>query len=248
MDFRIKGKVRRVIFKRFRVTSWKDPLASLVRHTPAMRSWIHGQGFRERGLPTAQGPCSVVLHRQAFGMYQEGYLLTEKIDHAADLHDYIATLQPLPQPRRQQLLRQLVENVARTIRHLHQRQLSHRDLKAANILVRRWDAPTHEPSAYSQDIHNLLYMPESPVWLIDLVGVERFQELRQSRRVQNLSRLNASFHDSQKVTRTDRLRFLLTYLNCGAFGRCDWKTWWKLVDRATQRKVRRNRRRGKTLK
>jgi tRNA A-37 threonylcarbamoyl transferase component Bud32 len=54
MDFRIKGKIRRVIYKRFRVTSWKDPLASLVRHTPAMRSWIHGQGFRERGLPTAR--------------------------------------------------------------------------------------------------------------------------------------------------------------------------------------------------
>jgi tRNA A-37 threonylcarbamoyl transferase component Bud32 len=245
MDFPVDGQIRRVIYKRFRVTSWKDPLASLFRPTPAIRSWIHGQGFRERGLPTARP--FVVLHRRKLGMQHEGYLLTEKIDHAGDLHDYLHSLDPLPAPHRLKLLRQLVERVARTIRALHQRQLSHRDLKAANILVRRWDAPPTEPSAYSQDIQNLLYMPESSVWLIDLVGVDRFKELSRSRRIQNLSRLNASFHTSEKVTRTERLRFLLTYLNCGAFGRCDWKSWWKQIDQATAKKIQRNKRRGKPL-
>jgi serine/threonine protein kinase len=145
------------------------------------------------------------------------------------------------------LLRALIERVARTIRSLHQRQLSHRDLKAANVLVRRWDAPADEPSAYSQDIQNLLYMPESAIWLIDLVGVENFAELSMGRKVQNLSRLNASFHGHADITRTDRLRFLLTYLHCGALGRCDWKSWWKQVGRATEKKVRRNQRRGKPL-
>jgi hypothetical protein len=43
------------------------------------------------------------------------------------------------------------------------------------------------------------------------------------------------------------LRFLFTYLNCGVFGRCDWKSWWKQIDQATSRKVERNRRRGKPL-
>ena len=132
-------------------------------------------------------------------------------------------------------------------RALHQRQLSHRDLKAANILVRRWNAPPAEPSIYSQDIQNLLYMPESSVWLIDLVGVDGFLALSQGRRVQNLSLFERSFHDNPIVTRTDRLRFLLTYLNCGAFGRCDWKSWWRQIERATRKKVRRNQRRGKLL-
>jgi tRNA A-37 threonylcarbamoyl transferase component Bud32 len=245
MDFRVNGQVRRVIYKKFRVTSWTDPLASLFRPSPALRSWIHGQGFRERGLPTARP--FVVLHRRKFGMQHEGYLLTEKIDHADDLHDYLNSLEPLPIARRLALLRPLIERVARTIRALHQRQLSHRDLKAANILVRRWDAPPAEPSAYSQDIQNLLYMPESAVWLIDLVGVDRFTELSRGRRVQNLTRLNASFHGSAHITRTDRLRFLLMYLSCGAFGRCDWKSWWKKIDQATAKKVERNQRRGKPL-
>ena len=245
MDFRINGQVRKVIYKRFRVSAWKDPLASWFRPPPALRSWIAGQGFRERGLPTARP--FVVLHRRRLGMWHEGYLLTEKIDHAADLHEYLATLSHLPTTRRLALLRQLIERVARTIRALHQRQLSHRDLKAANVLVRRHDAPPAEPSAYSQDIQNLLYMPESFVWLIDLVGVESFDKLSDPRRVQNLARLNASFHDERRITRTDRLRFLMTYLNCGAFGRCDWKKWWRLIDRATWKKVQRNRRLGKPL-
>jgi hypothetical protein len=245
MDFPVNGQMRRVIYKRFRVTSLKDPLASLFRPSPALRSWIHGQGFRERGLPTARP--FVVLHRQKFGLLHEGYLLTEKIAHAADLHEYLHTLKSAPSGERLDLLRRLIERVARTIRALHQRRLSHRDLKAANVLVRRWDAPPDEPSAYSQDIQNLLYMPESSVWLIDLVGVEVNRELSRGRRVQNLSRLNASFHAHPGITRTDRLRFLLTYLNCGAFGRCDWKNWWRKIDRATWKKVRRNQRRGKML-
>jgi hypothetical protein len=245
MDFPVNGQIRRVIYKRFRVNSWKDPLASLVRPTPALRSWIHGQGFRERGLPTARP--FLVLHRRRFGMNFEGYLLTEKIDHADDLHGYLQSLEPLPATQRIPLLRRLIEHVARTIRSLHHRQLSHRDLKAANILVRRWDAPAGQASAYSQDIQNLLYMPESSVWLIDLVGVDRFMRLSRSRRIRNLSRLNASFHAGDKITRTDRLRFLLTYLRCGAFGRCDWKSWWKKIEQATERKIRRNQRRGKAL-
>jgi tRNA A-37 threonylcarbamoyl transferase component Bud32 len=246
MEFPINGQMRPVIYKRFRVTSWKDPLASLFRAPPALRSWIQGQGFRERGLPTARP--FLVLHRHRYGLCQQGYLLTEKIGHADDLHEYVDRLGTLPAAERQQHLRQLIDRVARTIRALHQRELSHRDLKAANILARRWDAPAGEPSAYSQDIQNLLYMPESAVWLIDLVGVESFAKLRDGRKVQNLARLNASFHRHPRITRTDRLRFLLVYLNCGAFGRCHWKKWWKRIDAATLRKVQRNQRRGKPLK
>ena len=54
LDMVVAGKVRRVIYKRFRVTSWTDPFTSLLRPTPALRSWVHGQRFRERSLPTAR--------------------------------------------------------------------------------------------------------------------------------------------------------------------------------------------------
>jgi tRNA A-37 threonylcarbamoyl transferase component Bud32 len=243
MQFRVNGELRPVIYKRFCVASWKDPIASWFRDAPALRSWIHGQGFRERGLPTARP--FVVLHRRKYGMWFEGYLLTEKIDHAFDLLQFAKSLMRAPDSR--ELLREMIGRVARTIRSLHQRQLSHRDLKAANILVRRWDAPVGESSAYSQDIQNLLYMPESAIWLIDLVGVDQFAELTFDRKVQNLARLNVSFADNSLISRSDRLRFLLTYLSCGAFGTCDWKAWWKRIGEATGKKICRNLRRGKPL-
>ena len=70
---------------------------------------------------------------------------------------------------------------------------------------------------------------------------------RAHRRVQNLARLNASFHNNALLTRTDRLRFLRTYLNWGIHGRGNWKAWWRRIAQATQDKVLRNRRRGRPL-
>jgi hypothetical protein len=90
-------------------------------------------------------------------------------------------------------------------------------------------------------------MPEGHVWLIDLVGVELCRKLRRTRRVQNLARLNASFYTHPLLTRTDRLRFLRTYLNWGVHGRGNWKAWWHRVARATRNKVERNRRLGRPL-
>lgn len=245
LEMKVNGRLCPVIYKRFRVMSWTDPLASLLRRPPALRSWLHGQGFRERGLPTAR-PLAV-FHRNAGGLWYEGYLLTEKVEQAAELHQYLRSLSAAPPPVRLQLLREQIAQVARTIRALHLRRLSHRDLKAANILVRRWDAPAPPTPALASAVHNLLHMPEGTVWLIDLVGVELFRKLRRKRRVQNLARLNASFHASPMLTRTDRLRFLRTYLNWGIHGRGNWKAWWHHISQATDDKVERNRRRGRPL-
>jgi serine/threonine protein kinase len=246
LQVRINGRLRPVIYKRFRVTSWTDPLASLLRRPPAMRSWIHGQGFRERGLPTAR-PLAI-FHRTAAGLWFEGYLLTEKVEHAAELHEFVQELQTLPVPARLSHLRQRISEVARVIRALHRRQLSHRDLKAANILVRRLNAPEPPPDhVHPSAVRNLLHMPEGTVWLIDLVGVELFRKLKRARRVQNLARLNASFHATPLLTNTDRLRFLRTYLNWGIHGRGDWKVWWRRIAQATRDKVYRNQRRGRPL-
>jgi hypothetical protein len=90
-------------------------------------------------------------------------------------------------------------------------------------------------------------MPEASVWLIELVGVELFKSLPRTRKVQNLGRLNASFHGRTYLTRTDRLRFLRTYLNWGLIGQGNWKTWWKQIEQATADKIALNLRRGRPL-
>lgn len=248
LEITVNGQRRSVIYKRFRVRKWFAPFTGLVRPTPALRSWTHGQGFRERGLPTAR-PLAV-LHRKRFGLWYEGYLLTEKIDNSQELLDFCTDIQKLRPEQRQWVIRQQIKQVAQVVRELHRRGMSHRDLKSANVLVSRDVSKFTSPfsgEAWVQADAGLQPLFASTVWLIDLVGVERHPRLSRSRKIQNLSRLNASFYQHPSLTRTDRLRFLKTYMEWNLHGGGDWKNWWHAIARATEAKVARNQRRGRPL-
>jgi tRNA A-37 threonylcarbamoyl transferase component Bud32 len=200
------------IFKRFRVKSSIVVLKNRFRTSSALRSWDTGHNLLDRGLPTAR-PL-LVLHRRRYGAPAEGYLLAERVPDARELDVAVAA-----GPKRAWF-----DALGRLIRDLHEKQVAHRDLKAANILM----------------------SGDRPV-LIDLVGVEPGKPVPRSVRVKNLARLNASFLQSRNVTRTDRLRFLRAYGAWGLRGRADWKVWWKDVARATLAKVEKNRRTGRVL-
>ena len=137
-----------------------------------------------------------------------------------------------------------LEQVARLVRDLHDRGVSHRDLKAVNVLVVRDDSARQDASAEPLDHWPLT---ASRVWLIDLVGVRRHRRLGRRRKVQNLARLHASFVSDPSLSRTDKLRFLRVYLRWGLHGSAGWKGWWREVARATQDKVTRNARNGRPL-
>jgi tRNA A-37 threonylcarbamoyl transferase component Bud32 len=213
---------RRVIYKRFAVTHWTDPLVALVRRTPALRSYVLGHGLRLRCLPTPR-PLGV-WHRYRFGLPQEGYLLTEAVPDATELHTFVRQLLAAGTRTSRVQLRALIDRLARLVGTLHCRHLSHRDLKASNVLV-------------SKD----------QLSFIDLVGVTRLGKVRRSRRIQNLARLNASSAACAGLTRTDKLRFLRAYLRWGLRGREGWKRWWRQIEEATAEKIERNRRRGRPL-
>jgi tRNA A-37 threonylcarbamoyl transferase component Bud32 len=239
LDLPVDGLARRVIYKRFRA-KWSDPWAAWVRPSPALRSWIFGHGLRERGLPTPR-PLAV-FHRRRRGLSFEGYLLTEKIDNASELQRFVAGLDRFPSPQRQQVLRSHIDQVARLVRDLHLRHLSHRDLKAANILVVSGDGlVVSGKESLATAHHSPLTTHRSPcVWLVDLVGVKRHRYLSRRRRVRNLARLYASFYHSSALTRTDKLRFLRMYLQWGLLGRDGWKRWWHEIEIATRAKIARN--------
>src|SRR5207237_9621017 len=73
VEMLVAGVLRPVVYKRFLVKHWTDPWRSLLRRPSAVRSWILGQGLRERFLPTAR-PLAVGLRQRGFLTY-EAYLL-----------------------------------------------------------------------------------------------------------------------------------------------------------------------------
>jgi tRNA A-37 threonylcarbamoyl transferase component Bud32 len=212
-------RTRRVVLKRFSPRKWRDSVAALLRPSPALRSWIHGHGLRERLLPTAR-PLAMWT-RKVVGVPRESYLLTEYVAASGDLHE---RLHAIMRQNPIQGLRHELARIARLVRDLHLREISHRDLKAGNILA-----------------------ADDGVWLIDLVGMRVHQRLSREERIQNLTRLHASFHASPLLTRTDKLRFLRTYQNWRLHGSRDWKKWWRDIEKATLAKVARNQTRGRPL-
>jgi serine/threonine protein kinase len=182
-----------------------------------------GHALIDRRLPTPR-PLAVV-HRLRFGLWWEGYLVTEKVENACELHEHLDRIHTLPPADRRSAFLDCLGRVARLVRDLHKRHVSHRDLKAANVLVG----------------------PGGAVTLIDLVGVRTLRRLGTPRRVKDLTRLHASFRADPRVSRTDKLRFLATYLDWALVGRDGWKAWWRAVAQATKAKVARNRRRNRPL-
>ena len=215
---------RRVVCKRFAVTRWSDPWTALFRPAPALRSYVMGHALLLRCLPTPR-PLAV-WHRYRHGLAHEGYLLTEKVADTLELRSFVDRLHTLPSAECRVRLRRSIDQLAHLLAMLHQRRLSHRDLKAANVLV--------------SGVSTLHSEGDVSLHFVDLVGVCRLRKLRRARRVQNLARLNASFLNHPALTRGDRLRFLRIYLRWGLRGRIGWKRWWQQIAEETANKVRRN--------
>jgi Lipopolysaccharide kinase (Kdo/WaaP) family len=232
-EVRVGGKIRSVIYKRFKVTRWTDPLAALVRSSPARRSWVAGQALMHRSLPTPR-PL-LMIHRRRYGMEWEGYIMTEKIEGALTLSEFEASLPGMDPRLSRPLLRRRIEQVAHVMRELHRWQFANRDCKAANWLL--------SPSQESSDLQRNY----GGVWMIDLVGIARQNKLSDEQRAKNIARLNASFLTSKVLTRTDRLRFLRVYMQWNLASKEGWKTWWRSIELATQAKVERNARSRRIL-
>lgn len=217
-----------VVLKRVNMRSWITPIKNLLRPSQVLRSWINGHAFRDRRLATPR-PLAA-FHRYRRGLPAEGYLLTEKVADAVAIDVAISLSHPLSHEsvgtqRSKPGFAKVSVALARLLRAMHDRDVSHRDLKAANILLANSTQPM----------------------LIDLVGVRTQVRLTDAQRAKELARLNASFLNSPHVNLTDRLRFLRAYLSSGPGLGVGWKNWWEMVCRATAAKAEKNRRRKRML-
>jgi tRNA A-37 threonylcarbamoyl transferase component Bud32 len=226
---------REVVLKRVDATRWTDPLAALFRPPPALHAWRMGHALCQRGVPTPR-PLAV-WHHHHLGLPGTGYLVMEKVAGAVHLMDHARSLAGRPSAGRE-----LAFQLGRLVRLLHQWELSHRDLKAANLLVAPYGAKM-----------GARWLEAAPpdgrwhLWLCDLAGVRPCPGMGLERKARDLSRLNASFLTEPTVNRPARLRALLAYLNEALAGRAGWKSWWRRIAQLTESKRQANARKGRVL-
>lgn len=232
----VDGNPTRVIYKRFNKKKWLDPVLTYFRPSRAWQAWQAAQHLTSRGVPTPRNLAFIArlrpFPRDLFWyLPHETYLVTVKADPSVTLNEYVTKTLPRldPQTRRLQI-RRLTVALARLLRSLHERSLSHRDLKGSNILV------LGNPAT-----------PEIELSLIDLVGVRLNHPLPRHRRAQNLARLYLSLANIPGVTRTDSLRFLRVYFPWGLAPGNDWKGLWRAISAYGETKRSKNERRGRIL-
>ncbi len=172
--------------KRYNFQGIGYALKDLFRSSRARRTWVAANALRMReisvGLPVAY------LEQRRLGFLLESFVITEAVV-GESLTTALLDMRFLEK-------RKLVRGLAQFVRRMHDRQVSHRDLKGANILVQR-----QLPDKFCFSI-------------IDYDGVKIGRVFRR-RQAKDLARLVRSLISCPAFTRTDLMRFLQSYLGEG---------------------------------
>lgn len=222
-QFDVGNKQTPVAYKRVRRRNRWKVLTALFRTNRLLRAWKLGREFRSRNIPTPR-PLAVIVPRwYQFG--HEAYLASEWIDGSENLRNLTLLNAGLEPHQRHQIARGAAITLGRLLGGMHEAHVSHRDLKATNLLLR---CTRERVDAYVIDLDGAkLHGPRVP-WNV---------------RLHNLSRLEASIRELPAVQNTDRLRLLKAYLESSAPPVPAWKTTWRelaeLADAHTLRKQRR---------
>lgn len=218
-----------LIYKQYYFKGWLESFAALFRDNQATRAWNNGAALLLRELPTPR-PL-LLIQKMRWGLPITSYLLTERISDPQTITRYLDRhLSQSVGAERKRILRGVLREAALLLRKLHDRRVTHRDLKASNVLA----SPTEDKA-------------QPKLWLIDLDGVQTWQRVPERCRLQNLTRFNVSFHQNPWITRSDRLRFLKLYLARDFRDRARWKELWRQIYFRTQAKIERNTRHGRSV-
>jgi tRNA A-37 threonylcarbamoyl transferase component Bud32 len=206
-----------VVIKQFTARHTLDKFIGRWRRSPALHCYRMAYRLQTAHIPIAK-PLAVVEQRR-HGQLLHSYFFMECLENTQDLGEYWLQAS---RPARLQLSTQLAGHIAR----MHRYRMSHRDLKALNILVQ-----THSD--------------DCQLYLIDYRGVSHSWWLTDRRRCKDLARLALSALLTLQASRTDLLRFLLTYL--GKEEQPQWRIYWNTIARLMQSKVRQNQARRRRL-
>lgn len=184
----VSGQVVEIAYKRSRAKN----IARLIGHgllpRRRLQGWLLGHALAVRGIATPRPLALVRRH----GLIPETYLATEWIADGLDLHSFVWKLEARSPAEREGRVEQLAECLGRLIGRMHAWNVSHRDLKANNLLI------VEQTDALE-------------AWLVDLDGVRILSRLTDDRRARDLARLIASLRRYDWLSCTIWPSFFRTY-------------------------------------
>ena len=214
-------------YKRSRVKSPAKRLLAPLRQSRALKGWRLGHALLQRGISTARPLCVIEPSRG-----RDAWLATEWIEGAQNLHLYLWDLATRSGRERAARAMQCAAALGRLIGRMHGWRISHRDLKACNLVaVERAD--------------------DVQVSIIDLDGVELRRRSSAANRASDLARLATSMTMHSWLGDSARLRFLKSYLRSLYFGApsdaCELRELWHAVAPLSESKRTQMARAGKRV-
>jgi tRNA A-37 threonylcarbamoyl transferase component Bud32 len=136
----------RVIVKRYAVRGVLDWIKYTFKRSRASAEWAVGRGLDDAGVPTAV-PIAMAERRRL--VLSDAALVTREIAGALHLNAYVKEHFDAPgDPRRAALY----DDLARTVRRMHDAGFVHNDLHGGNLLV---NGPPETPRIFVIDLHSV---------------------------------------------------------------------------------------------
>lgn len=223
-EFPMGGRMVSVAYKRVQRRSFGKRLVAWLFGNRTLRTWKMARTFDRLGIPTCS-PLLVVLPRWfQFGV--PSYVAFEWLDEARNLTAYSDWLEQQSEYQSRLRLHAAAEKLGDVLGKMHAVSVSHRDLKAGNLLL------INRPSSVE-------------AFVIDLDGARRQLWLSRSRRLWDLSRLAYALESDPVVTHSARLRFLKAYLRAIEGNPAAWKSEWRQLAKLTRKRWSKKTRNGR---
>ena len=233
------GEIVPILLKRFRPRNLAKAITDYFRPDRSRKATRNGQTLLACGVPTAQ-PLWTAGPRKIPGclIARETYLATKWLPGTENLHLWLQRLLKLGTPLAERLhrVRACAEQAGQILGRMHAAGISHRDLKATNLLI-------HDPKTDST-LKTKAGLPD--LWLIDMDGVRigTPASLSHQRRAADLGRLAVSVEAYPWITNSIRAVFLRAYASQFKPDKIDIRRLWKDIAKEANRRLKKKRRRG----
>ncbi|UCD70768.1 MAG: hypothetical protein JSW70_07110 [Syntrophobacterales bacterium] len=160
------------------------------------RELILTEMARKAGLPTME--VLIAIKRLVLWPFYKGDLVSKEIPNSADLLQYFTRWEKAKAQKQLGEKRELIRQAGRLVREMHEVGIYHADLQLKNFIVEMGEGGLGPLHIIDFDRSKVIHPLKSNKWLSNLLRLDRSVEKWR--------------HSGLWITRTDRLRFLMSYL------------------------------------